>query len=362
MKVNKKQLLEADTTLNQAVDKAAKEINAENTISEDDDTGLIESWLDKLLRANLRMKRWGGKEYVNIIFEGEAGSGKSSRIRAWAKKNNVILVEKRAVDLDETDLGGIIGKADDGTVTRYATKEFDELDKPRSVLFLDEFNRARPEVRAALLELINSHLITDPRVPGSMRELKGFLFTIAAINPADFKYGGTNELDQAEEDRFATVYVPSDKKKTLEYIINVTNDAIANPETPDEVPVARGQQALAKAILSDPSLEFDNAEDIEKSRSEGNKKSLSARTFTKALFLSDGTAKDFIRNIERSDIINRSKVNLIKTILANYTDVNDKANDLIKKLQQETGSNGLGGRDEKANSMIKRAKAFIGIK
>ena len=83
----------------------------------------------------------------------------------------------------------------------------------RSVLFLDEFNRAPMDVLNASLQLIldkklNSHVL--PRVCG--RDT----LVVAAINPADEDYT-TNDFDPALLDRFVTCTVEADAKAFLKY-------------------------------------------------------------------------------------------------------------------------------------------------
>ena len=93
--------------------------------------------------------------------------------------HNINLVNKKASTMDETDLGGAMSPSTErkGIAQRLTTDDFDSLDKRRSVLFLDEYNRARPEVRTPLMELVNNHIIPDNREASGFRFLPNFLFT-----------------------------------------------------------------------------------------------------------------------------------------------------------------------------------------
>ncbi len=126
----------------------------------------------------------------------------------WARKNGINLVSKKCATMDETDLGGAMSPDTEnkGVAQRLTTDDFDSLDKPNSVLFLDEYNRARAEVRTPLMELINNHIIPDNRHASGNRFLPNFLFTIAAINPPNGRYN-TDEMDDAENTRFSHVNV-----------------------------------------------------------------------------------------------------------------------------------------------------------
>lgn len=105
-------------------------------------------------------------------------------------------------------LGGIVARSskNPAVATRLGTTEMaDTLDKPNSVLFLDEYNRAKTEIRGAVLTLVQNHLVYDPESDSGYKFLPNFLFTVAAINPANTNYKGAKELDPAEKSRFYTL-------------------------------------------------------------------------------------------------------------------------------------------------------------
>ena len=45
--------------------------------------------LNDALEANLEQIEFGGTEFVNVLLIGEAGTGKTSRVFAWAKKHKI---------------------------------------------------------------------------------------------------------------------------------------------------------------------------------------------------------------------------------------------------------------------------------
>lgn len=339
---NKKELEEAGrgrpskTTLAQAIDKVedkAEEINAEDNIIVDgkSNSGVIEDNLDRVLKVNKRINRTNGDDFVNVMFVGGAGVGKSSRIRAWAEKNNINLYEVRAAGMDDTDLGGAITPDKEGkTVNRLASTEFDVLDRPNSVLFLDEYNRAPGSVRTNLLELVNSHLVPDPREPSGQRKLKGFLFTIAAINPADVGYN-TDSMDRAEKGRFEWIDVPAEKPNLNKYLKYYFNNQLKQAEADKDEEWAKqikGQIALADALLTSEEFKFDNKKDEEDSEEKGNGLGLNPRTLHQLLKGCDGTKDNFLELWNR--YCNSLKKPTVERILKDYKDIDDIANDALK--------------------------------
>ena len=327
MKINKKKLNEADVTLDDKIKEAEKVLDDPQVVTT---KGQIETALDRALKINLKKQRLGEKNFVNLLFVGEAGTGKTSRIKAWAAENNVNLVTVLASSMDDTDLGGVISKNEKGdAVVRLATTEMDELEEPRSVLFLDEYNRAPKTVRGTLLTLIQDHVIRDDRVKGKMRPLKNFLFTVAAVNPWDENNEGADELEDAERSRFKNIAVYSDPNNTWQYLHKVYTSEAENADDAEERQEALGKDGIVTALLKNKAFRFDDQQDISRSKMEGNGLLLTARTLNNLLDYCDGTKEDFLANW--NDYCNNLKKSMAERILANYQDVEDKANDVLKQ-------------------------------
>lgn len=337
------------TTLNQVLD----DINADTVITEDSSKGDIEQILDDALVANKRLQRRNANDgFINVLFVGDAGTGKTSRVREWANKNGINLMTLIASKLDDVDLGGAVIPSDpDEQGRRYAkrlsTSEFDLLNKPNSVLFLDEYNRAKPSVRAPLFELINHHTLDDRNEPDGLKHFPNFLFTIAAINPSDFNYD-TDALDPAEISRFKTLDIYGDPKVTLNWFLKdqdkayeiAKKDLEENPDDKEalwDLKAIPGRKELAKKLLTAPyaDLHFDTREETAKAKQDAaNSKFYQPRTLTYALLASNGTKGDFLKNFKYYCNLNKFKD--VERVLANYQDVEDKATDALKNHETQS--------------------------
>lgn len=338
-----KQILNEDENIQLANETVADAVNkAENILGDDtgvySGTGIIEDTLDSLLRINRRQQKYGGRNFQNALFIGGAGTGKTSRIDAWARKNNINLVKVLASTMDDTDLGGVIAaNTKDGVASKLASTQFDELETtPNSVLFLDEWNRAPSTVRGTLLTLIQDHQIPDPRVKGGARYLPNFLFTVAAINPSNADYN-VDELDPAELGRVMVVNVPADPKNLIGYLRNELNKNMKKAQEFNDTEaynVFAGELAIAEKILLDPRFSMDDEEDIAVSKeakynNTGNGLYLNNRSFTNCLETSEGKKDKFIDNWNKH--CNSLKKQTIEEILKDYKDVADKANSVFEE-------------------------------
>lgn len=338
--------------------KANLERKLDNPI--DADSGQIETALNEAFNSAKRQLRYdeSDREWPAVLFIGEPGTGKTARANAWARRHGVNLYTVQASTMDDTDLNGpvVMDQDKDGKkfAVRLASIEFDKLNRPNSVLFLDEFNRGRNSVRGTLLTLINDHTVPDSRVEGGKRLLENFLFTIAAINPDDTS-DDVNPLGQAEHDRFRHIRIVNDKMHWLGYMIarydRILDDYQKEIEklptdlSPEELKErtesihkdileTERRKALVTALVKDKRFFFDDSNDILKLKDPDNGNaswngiSLNNRTLSKLLETSDGTKEDFLR--KWNEFCNNVRKPLITTILSDYKDVEDKANDALK--------------------------------
>ena len=351
-----------DNTLKAAVDSAEKILDNPEVYS---GSGDIERALDRALRTNKQQIRNGSRNFVNVLFTGPAGTGKTSRVAAWAKKNNINLVTIIASTLDDVDLGGV--PAADlvaGIARKLSTSQFDSLgSEPDSVLFLDEWNRAPRGVRATLLNLIQNHEVPDSRQKTGMRFLPNFLFTVGAVNPSDDVGYNTDALDDAELGRVLEYEVAPDIKNWLDYVRAEFNSQIKhaekNPnkdEAAQDIKEIKGRLGIIEKLVTDPRFSFDSQYDIEKSKEAkenktGNGKILTYRNLLDVVDSSNGTKDDFLSLWDTK--CNSLKKSTAEEILKDYKDVEDKDN---ATLDSGTESKVFASKEDKLNKLRDQMK------
>lgn len=339
---------DGDTTIDAHNKQVASEVGAVAEIDDEDSKGVIEKTLDRLLKVNKLNQKRGHGHFNNVLFEGNAGTGKTSRIKAWASENGINLLIKKANELDVSDFGVLIQNKDGDSAKKVRTTEFDLLDRENSVLFLDEYNRAPANVRGTLLTLVNDHIILDPQGAEGVKEFPNFLFTIAAINPFNGMYD-TKQLDSAEMSRFRHVNVPNEANVILAYFTKQYNKWIAEAEAEGDTETAhedRGRLAILTKLLSSPNFEFDNEEDELRVMEEGNRLPLNSRSLESLISDCDGTKKDFLNLWDQ--YVNNFKKKMAEMILKDYVDVDDKANQAIGAGRKK-GTSAFAGRKSLAD-------------
>ena len=311
------------------IDQAARELEAETLAAENKNQ--VEKVLDRALHiARHKAKNGDRSDFPNILLISDAGFGKTDMVRQWAAKNGINLVQKNLGTMGPEAFGGILSK--DSNDPRYATRlgtneMIRSLSKPNSVLFLDEYNRSKTEIRGAVLTLIQNHLVWDPTQENEERYLNNFLFTIAAINPPNTSYKGAKEVDPAENSRFFSLNIMPDPMEHLRYLTSFYNRELQNADDEEKVEI-QGRLNLAKTILSSPEFRYDSGVDIDDHSDDPDYKPLNYRSFKLALDYSDGTKEDFL-NVW-NHYCNHDKKKVIEGILRNYKDIDDKANDALK--------------------------------
>lgn len=312
------------------IDQAARELEAQTVDAEN------KNQVDKVLDRSLKIARRKAKagdhgDFPNVLLISDAGFGKTDMVRQWAEKNGINLVQKNLGTMGPEAFGGIIAKdsKDPRYATRLGTNEMiRSLSKPNSVLFLDEYNRSKTEIRGAVLTLVQNHMVWDPTEPNEERFLDNFLFTVAAINPPNASYKGAKELDPAESSRFFSLHMVPDPVEHLKYLTSVYTKQINDTDDPDEKKEFQGKLNIAKMILTSPDFSYDSGIDIEEHQDDPSYKPLNYRSFKLALDYSDGTKQDFLDIW--SHYCNPEKKKIIETILKDYKDIDDKATQAIK--------------------------------
>ena len=325
----KHRILGEDITL----DQAARETEADKVVQ--GDKNQVEVVLDRSLKIAKKKQRRGAKsDFPNVLLVADAGMGKTEMVREWAEENGIHLFEVNLGTTPPETLGGIVARSskNPAVATRLGTTDLaDALDKPNSVLFLDEYNRAKTEIRGAVLTLVQNHLIYDPESDSGYKFLPNFLFTVAAINPSNTTYKGAKELDPAEKSRFYTLFMNANPMEHLRYLKRFYSKEIKEDEQEgdqEEKVADMGRLKIAETILSYPDFSYDTSAEVEDNSDDPMYRPLSYRSFTLALQESDGTKDDFLD--VWNHFCNYNKKPIVERALKNYQDVDDKANAALK--------------------------------
>jgi hypothetical protein len=305
--------------------------------------------LDDCLANAMANHAAGTHDGVDLLITGLPGSGKTGITKQWAKDRGVNLFYLNAKN---DDLGAILNgfpvdtveKDADGNdvhrVTRSFSKSLDALDKEKSVLFLDEFNRAAPKLRAVLLSLINEHVVDGDGEDG-FRHFDNLLFTVACINPSVPTDPGAMDLNDAEMSRFVdSMDWDSKTDDALRYIVFHVNKMLKALDPTDEnyeFFYVRYSKILnlTNALLGDYRFEFDSRDDLLDLFND-KAKMLNQRAITDAL-MAHGYSKDkFLNWVDKySKFLEKDKV-MIHDILDSYVELDVTVPGKAKETEDST--------------------------
>lgn len=291
--------------------------------------------LDDCLAEAMITKHIGTHDGVDLLVSGLPGSGKTGITKQWAKDRGVNLFYLNAKN---DDLGAIlngfpvnveeedeeIGKVQ--RVVRSYSKSLDALDRKRSVLFLDEFNRAPAKLRAVLLSLINEHVVDGPGEDG-FRHFDELLFTVACINPSVPTDPGAMDLNDAEMSRFVdTLDWDSKVPDAIRYIRFHLKKIIEGLDKNDKhynYLYVRYNKILnlAEALLTStaPMFEFDDRDDL-LDLFNNKAKMLNQRSITDGLMKHGHSKTKFLNWVDkRSKFLDKDK-EMIHDILDSWSE------------------------------------------
>ena len=142
---------------------------------------------------------------TSVLLRGGHGIGKSQVVRQVAKGFGLQVTDRRLSQMSEGDMIGL--PSTDGEVTRFNPPSWykEACDRPMC-LFLDELNRATPEVMQAAFQIVLDRELNGWKLHPDTR-------VFAAINT-----GGSytvNEMDPALLDRFWTIDLTPDAQDWL---------------------------------------------------------------------------------------------------------------------------------------------------
>lgn len=163
-----------------------------------------------------RKIRTAGGNYVPC-FAGDSGIGKSEICQAWAKENNLKLIDLRLAYMEGPDMVGMPQSicVDGKWTTIHSLPDFLPKDGEGLLLF-EEPNRAHESVMQTMMQILTDRRIHNYVLP------EGWVIA-AAINP-EGKYN-VNSMDAAVKNRFAIFEVKFDHNSFVEYTKNVKFDS-----------------------------------------------------------------------------------------------------------------------------------------
>ena len=145
-----------------------------------------------------------------VLIRGRHGVGKSETVYAFAANRGMKVVERRASQMTEGDLIGLLSI--DGNSTKFNPPDWfkDCCDNPR-VLFLDEVDRATLEVRQGIFELTDSR-----KLNGHTLHPQTLIFAAVngGVHGAQYQVG---EMDPAELDRWTVFDLEPSVDDWLDY-------------------------------------------------------------------------------------------------------------------------------------------------
>lgn len=334
-----------DVSSKEIIDTSDK-INAEKTIVDlETDSGeelslqvknRFTKVLDAAVKTAYRRKIFKDKEVPNVLFCGLPGSGKTASVWDWAshtvapdgKKVNILYLNMKNNDLDAFINGYTVQNKDDWhAVSQAYSTNLNGLERPNSILFLDEYNRqTNDQIRGSVLTLINEHYIAG-NGPEGRKFFPNFLFTIACMNPTVREDRGAAPLNDAERSRFLYTIkdADSDVNTTKEYLTKYWIDHIIKKElksqTPNEMLLEHACRVYDFAMfileyvsVDDPDLIFnyDTKDDLP-ALYRDQATMLNQRTFTNGVDACEGRKDEFITWVkEWSNLLDKDKQMLIE--------------------------------------------------
>ena len=163
--------------------------------------------LDRALRQNNKLMDEGLPQMKNVYVCGLPGSSKTAVIKNWCNTNGINLVRLNAAKNKEIDdiINGItVPLRDDNggikNVVKFRSKKLNALEKPNSVLFLDDLNEQSEALRGTLLDILKDKSIEITNEDGThdKHTFNNLLFCIVAMNPSAENDLGATELNAAE--------------------------------------------------------------------------------------------------------------------------------------------------------------------
>lgn len=146
-------------------------------------------------------------DQLTLFFQGEAGHGKTSLIKQYAKIKNMRLVIMNLTAIDASDLTGI--PYNENGIQKWSKPEF--LSTENTLIFFDEINRVTDhDVKSALLSLL-----VDKGINGHQLHPTSMIVTAGNSNTDDYD---VNEFDKALSSRLAAIPFSRSYTEFIKYL------------------------------------------------------------------------------------------------------------------------------------------------
>lgn len=192
---------------------------------------------------------------LTVMLHGAHGTGKSETINQIGKKLGFDSVITRLIS--QMDVGDFLGLPDlSSGRTVFRTPDWLPTDPDAKVLiFLDEFNRARPDVRQSMFQFVLSGEFGGYKLPKNCK-------IITAVNPDTDDYQTVTFEDAASNDRFCHIKYTPTTEEFLTYckskgeaidqefitFLQMQDDKIDTPKLQDfKLPVSTSRRSNYKA-------------------------------------------------------------------------------------------------------------------
>lgn len=181
---------------------------------------------------------------LSTILWGPTGIGKSSIVKQLSKELKYKLIDIRLSQREAVDILGMpytaktkIGDKDMDALNHHPPEWFlRALMEGNTILFLDELNRARPEVLQAVFELALDRRLNGYTLPDSV-------LIVSACNPPDSRYD-TVDFDDALSARFMHIHVKTNADIWLDWAKSKKEGSRANVNSFVTNFIAQNKEAL----------------------------------------------------------------------------------------------------------------------
>jgi len=242
-------------------------------------TNALTNTLDKALAdAKDALAEENYDSNCNVLVVGLPGSSKTATINNWCRQHgcNLYYLDAKNPDLQLLTSGAsAIDRTDPEhpKVNTAYSNALAKLDRPNSILFLDELNRQTKEyMRGSLLTLLADRCVAGEGEEG-VRYFPNLLFSIAAVNPAKDGDRGASELNDAEKRRFYFHCIFNSEVKTTEvyfkeyYDNKIREWAAKHPDmTEDDIKRINSfclRQWIGKKIIISPDFHYTTIDEYE---------------------------------------------------------------------------------------------------